>query len=264
LLRGLRACRRCLPKPGRDRYTGEEKLEKNRLDVWKRTSPSPRTATKLQPSHFCGYQVNATAMSVLGSSGNRAPDLSALFPRLTGRAHADRSRRRAKCPEFRVRAIPLKRPGRQSGLAKGVSAAEVVATVEVVAAVTRAEVKFERVKVIVVMMTVHCHRGGRQHKQECGRSNQSEFRHGRSPFMADIGASFAITNKMRFRNKCVLEISNGMIDARAVIIVAKRLRQPGSRSIVAVADRCTGFAATLAKCRIVECWNAWWSFCGWI
>ena len=50
-------------------------------------------------------------------------------------------------------------------LVKGVSAGEVVPVVEVVGSVSRAEVKFERVKVtVVVMMTVHCHRRGRQHK----------------------------------------------------------------------------------------------------
>src|SRR5882724_5559805 len=86
-------------------------------------------------------------------------------------------------------------------LVKGVSAGEVVPVVEVVGSVSRAEVKFERVKVTVVaMMTVHCHRGGRQHKRKCSRSNQSEFRHDRSPFMADIGVFFAIPIKLRFRN----------------------------------------------------------------
>jgi hypothetical protein len=53
---------------------------------------------------------------------------------------------------------------------------------------------------VVVMMTVHCHRGGRQQKRKCSRSNQPEFRHDRSPFTADIGAFFSIPNKMRFRN----------------------------------------------------------------
>ena len=86
-------------------------------------------------------------------------------------------------------------------LVKGVSAGEVVPLVEVVGSVSRAEVKFERVKVtVVVMMTVHCHRRGRQHKRKCNRSNQSEFCHGRSPFTADIGAFFAIPIKLRFRN----------------------------------------------------------------
>jgi hypothetical protein len=86
-------------------------------------------------------------------------------------------------------------------LVKGVSAGEVVPVVEVVGSVSRAEVKFERVKVtVVVMMTVHCHRRGRQHKRKCNRSNQSEFCHDRSPFTADIGAFFVIPIKLRFRN----------------------------------------------------------------
>jgi hypothetical protein len=38
------------------------------------------------------------------------------------------------------------------------------------------------VKVMVVMMTVHCHRGARQYKRKYSRSDQSEFRHDRSPF----------------------------------------------------------------------------------
>src|ERR1700693_1736513 len=91
------------------------------------------------------------------------------------------------------------RPPRLPGdeLVKGVSAGEVVPVVEVIGSVSRAEVKFERVKVIVVvMMTVHCHRGGRQHKRKCSRSNQYEFRPDRSPFTADVGAFFAIPNKM--------------------------------------------------------------------
>ena len=73
-------------------------------------------------------------------------------------------------------------------LVKGVSAGEVV--------VGSVSVKI----MVVVMMTVHCHRGGRQHERKCSRSNQPEFRHDRSPFTADIGAFFAIPNKMRFRN----------------------------------------------------------------
>jgi hypothetical protein len=52
---------------------------------------------------------------------------------------------------------------------------------------------------VVVMMAVHCHHGGRQHKQKCSRSNQPEFRHDRSPFTADVGAFFAISSRMRFR-----------------------------------------------------------------
>ena len=47
---------------------------------------------------------------------------------------------------------------------KGVSAGEVVPAVEGVGSVSRAVVIFERMKVIVMVMMVHCHRGGRQHE----------------------------------------------------------------------------------------------------
>jgi len=58
---------------------------------------------------------------------------------------------------------------------------------------------------------------------------------------ADIGAFFAITNKMGFRNKYVLEFQTGVIGERAVSGVAKRLQRLDSGgSIVAVVDRCMG------------------------
>jgi hypothetical protein len=61
---------------------------------------------------------------------------------------------------------------------------------------------------VVVMMTVHCHRGARQHKRKCSRSDQPEFRHDRSPFMADVKAPFTTPTKMRVRNiKRALSVS---------------------------------------------------------
>ena len=76
---------------------------------------------------------------------------------------------------------------RRDELVKGVSAGEVV-------------VDTVSVKVMVVMMTVHCHRGARQYKRKYSRSDQPEFRHDRSPFRADVKAPFTIPNKMRVRN----------------------------------------------------------------
>jgi hypothetical protein len=55
---------------------------------------------------------------------------------------------------------------------------------ELVECVSAGEVVVDSVsvKVMVVMMTVHCHRGAHQYKRKYSRSDQSEFRHDRSPF----------------------------------------------------------------------------------
>jgi hypothetical protein len=74
---------------------------------------------------------------------------------------------------------------------KGVSAGEV--------AVGSVSVKV----MVVVMMTVYCHRGGRQHKQKCSRSDQPEFRHDRSPFTADMGVFFAIPNNPALSDRVI-------------------------------------------------------------